>query len=180
MVTPLPPQQDTREEIKTLDCRAVREGTFLFSTQLADHMVAQRGVKAMLASPACARKSRGLFRQRACSGPTKFSGLDPVPTSDPEKGPLLHFWKARWPSRGEGGTGRTGRAYTSRTSSLGPPRSPFPPPLLLEAVLTGSSAFCHGEGNTDRPSSGPLQRQPSVTPTAESPVLSVRWSLGVG
>lgn len=160
----------------------MREGTFLSSTQLADHMVAQRDVKAMLASAACARKSRGLFRQRACSGPTKFSGLDPVPTSHPEKGPLLHFWESQMAAaRGRGGgTGRTGRANTSRKSSLGPPGNPFPPPLLLEAVLTGSSAFCHGEGDTDSPSSGPLQRQPSVTPTAESPVLSVRWSLGVG
>lgn len=78
-----------------MDSRAVREGTFLSSTQLAGHKVPQRGGKAMLASPASARKSRGLFRQRACSAPTKFSGLDPVPTSDPGKGPLLHFWESQ-------------------------------------------------------------------------------------
>lgn len=128
MVTPLPPEKDTREEIKTLDSRAVREGTFLSSTQLAGHKVPQQGGKAMLASPASARKSRGLFLQRACSAPTKFSGLDPVPTSDPGKDPLLQFWESQMAPRGGrgGGTGRTGRACTSRKSSLGPPGRPFP------------------------------------------------------
>lgn len=106
----------------------------------------------------------------------------PRPDVTPREGPTTPFLGK--PDGRRAGAGR--RDGADRKSEHKPEvvTRPAQEPIPSATPPGGGSnwivSLCHGEGDTDSPSSGPLQRQPSVTPTAESPVLSVRWSLGVG
>lgn len=126
LVTPSSPQLDRTLERSRPDSHTVPEGTggrqgnsFFPSTQLADHVVPQKGRQVMSVSLASARKSRGISaREHTLGLASSRAGSHPAP----EEGLLVNFWESRQGAPRGGGEepGGPEEQGTSRKPSASP------------------------------------------------------------